>query len=89
MKYIAIYLLFINIISVIICLEDKFQAKIGGWRISEKTLFAISFIGGSVGMYVTMQFIRHKTQHKQFMIGLPVIILLQCATLLWLLHTTA
>ena len=89
LKYLALYLLFINVISIVLCLADKLKAKLDGWRTPEKTLFITSLIGGSVGMYITMQLIRHKTKHKRFMIGLPIIILVQCALLLWLLHITA
>lgn len=89
LKYLALYLLFINVISIILCMTDKLKSKLDGWRIPEKTLFIASLIGGSVGMYATMCLIRHKTKHKRFMIGLPVIILVQCAILLWLLHITA
>ena len=89
LKYLALYLLFINVISIVLCLADKLKAKLDGWRIPEKTLFITSLIGGSVGMYITMQLIRHKTKHKRFVIGLPIIILVQCALLLWLLHITA
>lgn len=78
--------MFINIVAAMICITDKVKAYLDGWRISEKTLLITSLIGGSVGMYITMQLIRHKTQHKKFMIGLPVIILIQCVLLLWLLH---
>ncbi len=82
----ALYLIFINVVAVIICIIDKLKAKIDGWRVSEKTLFIVSAIGGALGMYITMQLIRHKTKHKRFMIGLPVIILVQCALLIYLLH---
>ena len=47
----------------------------------------ISAIGGSVGMYLTMKKIRHKTRHPKFMVGIPVIIALQIALaafILWL-----
>ena len=86
LKYLALYLLFINVISVILCIADKTMAKTGGWRVSEKTLFIVSAIGGSVGMYSTMNLIRHKTKHKRFMVGLPIIILAQAVLLIWLLH---
>ncbi len=89
MKFLALYLFFINVVAVIVCIADKIKARLGGWRISEKTLFIISFIGGAVGMYITMQLIRHKTQHKRFMIVLPLVILVQCIILLVLLHPTA
>ena len=86
LEYLALYLIFINVVAVIICIIEKLKAKIDGWRVSEKTLFIVSAIGGALGMYITMQLIRHKTKHKRFMIGLPVIILVQCAFLIYLLH---
>ncbi len=48
-------------------------------RIPEKTLLIISALGGSVAMLITMRAIRHKTQHMKFMIGIPAIIVAQCA----------
>lgn len=89
MKYLLIYLLFINVVAVIICAIDKLKAKFNDWRISEKTLFIISVIGGALGMYITMQLIRHKTRHKRFMIGLPIVILLQSALAIYILHLYA
>ena len=71
------YFLIINILSVAICIFDKLSAKRQGKRISEKTLFLLCFLGGSVAMYLTMYVIRHKTRHKRFMIGIPLIILMQ------------
>ena len=71
-----IYLIAVNIIAAAVCIYDKQQARRGGWRISEKALFAISALGGALGMYITMHIIRHKTRHWRFMIGLPLIIVL-------------
>lgn len=88
-QFVALYLLFINIVAVIICVVDKVKAKLNGWRISEKTLFITSFIGGALGMYITMHIIKHKTQHKRFMIGLPVIIFAQATLLVYILHLLA
>lgn len=48
-------------------------------RIPEKTLLIISALGGSVAMLITMRAIRHKTQHMKFMLGIPAIIVAQCA----------
>lgn len=81
-----IYLLSINLISVFVCIYDKHQAKKQGWRVSEKLLFALCLLGGSVGMYLTMQKIRHKTKHKRFMIGIPIIILFQLVTAYFLYY---
>lgn len=71
------YLVVVNVISVITCVVDKFKAQRGSWRISEKTLFILSFLGGAFGMYLTMRAIRHKTLKRRFMMGLPIVILVQ------------
>ena len=77
-----VYFLSLNVISAIVCVIDKHRAKTGGFRIPESTLFTLCLIGGSVGMYLTMKTIRHKTRHKRFMIGIPLIIILQILVLL-------
>ena len=82
MEYFLYYLAAISVVSVIICIYDKIASKKDLQRISEKNLFLLSVIGGSVAMYITMRIIRHKTKHTKFMLGLPVIILLQIAVIL-------
>ena len=83
MVYLAIYLLFINIVSVIFCVADKKSAIKNTRRISEKSLFTLALLGGALAMYLTMLKIRHKTLHKRFMIGLPLIIILQITLFLF------
>lgn len=78
----AVYLLLINIISVVITIKDKNCAKKQKRRVPEKTLFLFSVLGGSITMYVTMRTIHHKTKHKRFMIGIPLIIILQTALII-------
>ena len=77
-----VYFWAVNVISAIVCITDKHRAKRGGYRVPESTLFTLCLMGGSVGMYFTMKAIRHKTRHKRFMIGIPLIIILQIAVLL-------
>ena len=74
-----IYFAIISLISVIVCIYDKLISKKNRveLRVPEKTLFILSALGGSVAMYVCMQLVRHKTKHKRFMIGIPLIIVLQ------------
>lgn len=74
---IFIYLLVINLIAVILTIYDKKCAQQGRWRIPEATLLWISAFGGAVGMYITMKRIRHKTQKKKFMLGIPVIFMME------------
>lgn len=81
-KLLLIYFIAISLISVIVCVADKVRAKKGKWRIKESSLFLLSALGGSAAMYITMRLIRHKTLHKRFMIGIPLIIIAQTALLI-------
>ena len=81
-EILTVYFIMINIFASLICIFDKISARYEGRRISEKTLMIISVIGGSIFMYFTMKIIRHKTKHKKFMIGLPLIILVQSALII-------
>ena len=56
-------------------------------RIPEKTLFLIAALGGSLGVLAGMYLFRHKTKHKSFVFGVPLILAAQIA-LAWLLVTT-
>ena len=78
-KYIAVaYFTAISLISFAVCVYDKWAAKHATrHRVREATIFALSAFGGSLAMYITMLAIRHKTLHKRFMIGIPLIIVLQ------------
>lgn len=77
-----IYVAVISIIAIVVTCYDKIAAtKRPKHRTPEATLLFISMLGGSVAMYITMQIIRHKTKHMKFMIGIPVIILIQIAAI--------
>lgn len=56
---------------------DKYFAKNNMYRISEKNLFLIAILGGSIGSIVGMYKFRHKTKHRKFTIGLPFIMFIQ------------
>lgn len=71
-----IYLCF-SIFAVCITVYDKYAAKHKKMRVPEKMLFLTALCGGSLAMYITMLIIRHKTKHKRFMVGLPLIIAAQ------------
>ena len=77
--FVAAYFIIINIIGFIMAFSDKKKAENGKRRISEPTLFFVSLIGGSVGMYISMKKFRHKTKQKRFMVGIPLIIVCQLA----------
>lgn len=72
-----LYFIIINFIAVVVTIYDKVAAIYHKWRVRESTLFLLSILGGSVGMYITMQIIRHKTKHLSFMLGIPAIMIVQ------------
>ena len=73
------YLIVINIVTFLVYGIDKVKAKQGSWRISEATLLILAVIGGSIGALLGMQVLHHKTMHKKFKYGLPLILLGQIA----------
>ena len=83
-KILLIYIAFISIVSVIVCVYDKIISKKNRveLRIPEKVLLLLSAIGGSVAMLITMLLVRHKTKHLKFMLGLPIMVLVQVAAVI-------
>ena len=63
---------------------DKYKAKKGRWRISEATLLMMAVIGGSIGAWAGMRLWHHKTMHKKFKYGIPIIIILQVCLVVYL-----
>ena len=84
-QYSMYYLFAINIVSFFLYGIDKYKAKKNKWRISEATLLMIAVIGGSIGAWVGMRLWHHKTMHKKFKYGIPVIIIFQVALAVYLL----
>ena len=78
------YLAAINAVTFFAYGIDKLRAKRGAWRISEKTLFLLPILGGSVGAIAGMKVFHHKTKHWYFKYGLPLILILQLALVAWL-----
>lgn len=82
-KNIIIYFIIINIFGFFIMWLDKRKAKKGSWRITEKTLFIITALGGGIGTIAGMYTFRHKTQKIQFVIGFPFITILEIITIIY------
>ena len=83
-KWILLYVCLINLVTWLMYGLDKWKAKRDGWRIPEKTLILLAVFGGSIGAFAGMQIFRHKTKHMKFVIGIPVIFILQMV-LVWFL----
>lgn len=78
------YFIFINLTGFLLMFIDKRRAIQRKWRISEKTLFAVCFLGGSLGSLLGMTYFRHKTKHFKFKYGIPIILFFQCMLLIFL-----
>ena len=85
MEEIICYLLAVNIATFLLYGIDKYKAKKSKWRISEATLLTMAAIGGSIGAWAGMRLWHHKTMHKKFKYGIPIIIIMQVALAVYLL----
>ena len=80
------YFITVNVLGLVLFGIDKWKAKHDKWRISEATLLSVTVIGGSIGAWVGMKVWHHKTMHKKFKYGIPLVIVLQFALLLFTLY---
>ena len=64
--------------------RPKVKAKRSKWRISEAALLWMAVIGGSIGAWMGIKIWHHKTMHKKFKFGVPAIIILQIAAIIYI-----
>ncbi len=81
---VILYLLLVNLFSFSLMGIDKSKARHHKWRIPEKTLFLSALLGGSIGSILGMQLFRHKTKHWYFVIGMPLILVMQLCLVVFL-----
>lgn len=82
------YLAAVSITTFVLYGIDKYKAKKGKWRVSEKRLLIMSLIGGGVGAWAGMEVWHHKTRHMKFRYGVPFMATLQILTAIYLhFHT--
>ena len=97
---VLIYLAVINVVTFFVYGIDKWKAKKSKWRIRETALLGLAVLGGSVGAWLGMKVWHHKTQHKggnrdidnivggyQFKYGVPAIIIIQLALIVYFIIT--
>ncbi len=83
--FIYIYLILLNSLSFLCFLIDKRRAIKKEYRIPESFLLMISFLGGSLGSILGMRSFKHKTKKWKFKIGLPLLLIFNIVTFLYLL----
>ena len=84
---VLIYLVIINVVSFFIYGFDKWKAKKSKMRIRETTLLGLAVLGGSIGAWLGMKVWHHKTLHKKFRFGVPAIIIIQLALIVYFIIT--
>ena len=80
---VLIYLVIINVVSFFIYGFDKWKAKKSKMRIRETALLGLAVLGGSVGAWLGMKVWHHKTLDKKFRFGVPAIIIIQLALIVY------
>lgn len=80
-KALLLYGIVINVIGFGLMGIDKRRARKHQWRIPEKTLFLTALLFGSLGSWAGMYVFHHKTKHWYFVVGMPLILVLQVVVL--------
>ena len=81
-----LYFMIINLVGFVMMCVDKQLAIHHKNRVPEKVLFLIAIIGGSFGSIFGMYAFRHKTKHVSFVIGMPVILIIQLVLVYFVIH---
>jgi len=80
--YLLAFFFLINLFAFLIMLNDKIKSSSAGTeRISEGLLFFLAAFFGSLGVYLGMFALRHKTRKWYFLIGIPLLFIENLATL--------
>ena len=66
--FFVIHLVSINLLTFTAYGYDKSAARAGRWRVKEKALHAMSFVGGTFGAFAAQKVFRHKTRKTSFRI---------------------
>lgn len=84
-KLLIVYVAAVNVVAFVVYGVDKYKAQKAKWRIRESTLLLLAAIGGSAGAWLGMKIWHHKTRHAKFRYGVPAILLIQLAVVLYCL----
>jgi uncharacterized membrane protein YsdA (DUF1294 family)/cold shock CspA family protein len=83
----APYALF-SLVALAAYRADKRAAQRGTWRTSEATLHVIDLLGGWPGGLVARHAFRHKTRKQPFRTVFWCTVVVNCATVAWLVYDT-
>ncbi len=77
-----VFLLLVNLVGFIVVWADKRKAMKNKWRISEKTIYAVAFVGGGLGVVLGMKQLRHKTQKQMYLLTKMILMF----NIVWVLY---
>ncbi|HEM3650506.1 TPA: DUF1294 domain-containing protein [Streptococcus suis] len=80
----ALFLMIWNLVVFLVYGLDKGKARKGSFRISEKTLLMMTYVGGGLGAWAGGTHFRHKTQKKYFQLAWAVGVLIDALLIYWM-----
>jgi uncharacterized membrane protein YsdA (DUF1294 family) len=69
LKVLLLYLAGVNLVAYAVYWLDKRRAQRGGRRVPERELLLWAAVGGSLGAWLAMRHLRHKTQKLGFRVA--------------------
>lgn len=72
----GLYFIVINLLTFLLYGLDKYKAIRQEWRIPERALLLMAFVGGAFGALSAMRIFRHKTKKGRFRLMIPLFCLL-------------
>ena len=88
MGILTLFLVIMNLLTFAVFGIDKWKAIHDRLRVPERTLWLLTVLGGALGALIGMQVFRHKTQHRSFRWGVPVLLIVQIVVLIILIYQT-
>lgn len=80
----TLFLMIWNMVVFLVYGLDKGKARKGSYRISEKTLLMMTYVGGGLGAWAGGTHFRHKTQKKYFQLAWAVGVLIDALLIYWM-----